>query len=138
MRFQFSFKHMEVSQSLQTYTQDKIEQVVNRFVTKPVEIRVTFAVERHLFTAHCELTGGDNFSLSVTHSSEDMYAAVDQMAEKMNTLLRRKKEKIKTHKGNPNIKSARLSEGGERDGEIDAADIIKYEQARQKLFARAR
>ena len=42
MQFQFYFKQMESSEALKSYAQDKIENLVNKFVTKPIEVHVTF------------------------------------------------------------------------------------------------
>ncbi len=137
MRFQFSFKHMEVSPALQNYTVEKIKGVVNKFVTKPIEAAVTFSVERHLHTVHCDVFGGDGFTFSVQHSCEDMYGSVDRIIDKLQTQLKRKKDRLKEHKGRATMKAAFNSyeEGeGDYDGvEVDAADIVKFEHAKRRI-----
>jgi putative sigma-54 modulation protein len=136
MRFQFSFKHMEVSPALQKITEEKIRSQIDKFVTKPIEAHVTFSVERHLHNVHLVLTGGDGFSLHVEHACDDMYGSVDRMLDKLAVKLRRTKGKIKHHKVKNSTKNFSLSTP-EVEPEIDAEDIIKYERARKKIAAGA-
>ena len=134
MRFQFSFKHMDVSPALQNYAEDKVQVLVSKFVTKPIDAHIVFSVERHLHTATMELHGGDGFNLSVAHSCNDMYGSVDRMVDKLATQLKRKKDKMKAHKGRKLHKSA-FFDGDLNEFEVDAADIAKYEEARRRHTA---
>ena len=61
MQFQFSFKHMQVSESLKSYTEGKVKSLVKKFVTKPIEAKITFSVDKHRHEAHLALMGGDGF-----------------------------------------------------------------------------
>lgn len=128
MQFRFSFKHMESSQALQNYAQEKIEIEVEKFVTKPIEAHVTFSIDKHQQQVLCTLTGGDGFMLNVEHRCQDMYASVDFMIDKLVTQLQKKKEKLKDHKHVHGIRSL-ANDIDHEIAEIDAADILKYEQA---------
>ena len=137
MRFQFSFKHMDASSSLQDYAEDKLRVLIDKFVTKPVEAHVTFSIDNHTHIAHCSLMGGDGFSLQVEHSCSDMYGSVDKMLDKLAGQLKKKKDKLKTHKGNRSANRGKKHGKDRREfdidsAEIDAADIIKYEKARNR------
>lgn len=141
MRFQFSFKHMEASPTLRAYAEDKVSHQVKKFVTKPIETHITFSVDKHRHIVHCDLSGGDGFSLQVEHSCDDMYGSIDRMLDKLAVQLKRKKEKLKDHKPRKSnvrrIYPAATGESAEDDSSIDATDIIKFEQARRKTKARA-
>jgi putative sigma-54 modulation protein len=127
MQFRFSFKHMESSAALQSYARDKIKVEVEKFVTKPIEVHVTFSVDKHEQHVLCVLSGGDGFKINVEHACPDMYGSVDHMIDKLVTQLKRKKEKLKDHThGKPREPFAENEDDG---GAIDAADILKYEQA---------
>ena len=134
MQFQFAFRHMDTSTSLQDYTEAKLRILIEKFVTKAIEAQVIFSVDKHQHHVHCSLIGGDGFSVQVDQSSEDMYAAVDKMCEKIEVQLRRKKERLKDHKGlqradrNMTLNSNQPFE----PAEVDAEDIIKYEQSRRR------
>ncbi|MFW7379496.1 MAG: ribosome hibernation-promoting factor, HPF/YfiA family [Oligoflexus sp.] len=133
MQFQFSFKHMETSQALQEYAQEKIGSLVDKFVHKPIEVHVTFLVDKHKQQALCTLTGGDGFTVNVEHSCDDMYGSIDRMLDKLAVQLKRKKDKLKHHKFKESIKNMPLAgEKSEDDFAVDAVDIIKYEMARRK------
>lgn len=134
MKFQFSFKHMQTSEALTRHAESKIRSEVEKFVTKPVECHVSFLVDRHNHTAHCTFNGGDGYQFQVEHTCSDMYGSVDHMVDKLEVQLRRQKEKLKDHKHRKPAKRG-FNNAIDRDyenAEIDALDILKYEQARRK------
>ena len=134
MRFKFSFLHMETSNALRTYAEGKVNQEVQKFSTKPVECHVTFSVDRHNHTAHLSMNGGDGFMLEVDHTCTDMYGSVDHMIDKLQSQLRKHKEKLKKHKGNKAKRDViYLTERSFDNAEIDAGDILKFEAARRKV-----
>ena len=135
MNFQFAFKHMESSDALQHYAESKIKEKVLKFVTKPIEAKITFSVMRHEHRAQCSLLAGDGFSLEVEHVCDDMYGSVDLMIDKLTTQLKRQKDKLKDHKFSrrPVREKNQAGEAYYKEA-IDAGDILKYEQARKKLF----
>lgn len=137
MQFQFSFKHMEVSPQLQLYAENKIRSVVEKFVTKAIEVQLTFAVDKQDHHINCTIVGGDGFSHNVEFSCGDMYGAVDQIVDKLTSQLRRKKDKLKHHKFKDSIRKRSFEDSpdGKDEGSIDAGDIIKYEEARKKRAA---
>lgn len=120
---------MESSPALQNYAQGKIEVEIEKFVTKPIEAHLTFSVEKHQQHVLCVLTGGDGFMVNVEHRCEDMYASVDFMINKLVTQLQKKKEKLKDHKHFRGVRSITPDDDLHEMAEIDAADILKYEQA---------
>ncbi len=132
MQFQFSFKHMATSDALQTYAQDKFQEKIQKFVTKPMAAHVTFSVNRHQHTAHLSFRAGDGFSIEVEHTSPDMYASVDQMVDKLSSQLKKQKEKLKDHKQPKLSKTIELIEQEEEEEAVDAGDIIKLENAKRR------
>lgn len=134
MRFQFSFKHMETSDALKAYAENKLRLEIQKFSTKPVECHLTFSVDRFNHCAHLSFNGGDGFSFQVEHTCTDMYGSVDHMVDKLETQLRKQKEKLKSHKGGKSRRDiVYLSERGIDNAEIDAGDILKYEAARRRV-----
>ena len=136
MQFQFSFKHMDTSKALSEYAETKIKEKILKFSTKPIEAHLTFSVDKHNHAAHCKVVGGDGFNVQVDALSEDMYATVDKMVDKLEAQLKKHKEKLKDHKLN-NHKSERLQAltgGGSQfeDDAVDAEEIVKFEAARRQ------
>jgi ribosomal subunit interface protein len=132
MQFQFSFKKMESSDALTDYTKEKVLERVSKYVSKPIEAHVTFSVDGRANKAHCSVVGGDNFNVEVEHAGEDMYASVDMMIDKLASQLKRAKEKLKEHRSRVGLSEVgkAMAPGGEPP--VDAADVLKYEQARKK------
>lgn len=135
MQFQFSFKHMDVSEPLKKHAQEKLSNEILKFVTKPVDCHLTFSVDKHNHTAHCSFNGGDGFTFQVEHTCSDMYGSVDHMVDKLEVQLRRQKEKLKDHKRQRFAKKGSFdAKHNDYDSdEIDAGDILKYEQARRRI-----
>lgn len=136
MQFQFSFKHMETSPAVSQYAETKIKDKIMKFSTKPIEAHLTFSVDKHNHQAHCKVIGGDGFNLQVDALSEDMYATIDKMVDKLEVQLKKHKEKLKDHK-NHTQKVERLqalSGGGSsfEDDAVDAEEIVKFEAARRQ------
>lgn len=143
MLFRYSFKHMDASAALENYSENKISGVINKFVTKPIEAHVTFSVDRHMHKVHLSLSGGDGFNVQTEHVCDDMYGSVDHAANKLTQQLKRKKDMLKAHKGKGSTRTRLVfSSAGESpltsqttdldSVEVDAGDIVKYENARKK------
>lgn len=131
MQFQFSFKHMETSQALQEYAREKLDSKIQKFVTKPIEVQVTFSVDKHIQHVLCTLVGGDGFKVNVEHSCDDMYGSVDRVVDKLGAQLKKKKDRLKGHKNRSSLRSMTAPEPEEKNV-IDADDVIKYEMAKRK------
>jgi putative sigma-54 modulation protein len=125
---------MESSDPLREFAKNKILEKIEKFSTKPIEAHFTFSVNNLLHHAHISLKGGDGFNLQVDASSADMYASIDLLVDKMETQLKRKKEKLKKHKFKDNIHQIRpaLDSDDWDSAPIEAEDLIKFERARQK------
>lgn len=136
MQFQFSFKHMDTSAALQTYAQEKIQEKIQKFASKPIEAHVIFSVDRHLHKAHLSLKAGDGFNVEVEHTCGDMYGSVDMLVDKLGSQLKKQKDKLKDHKNpklNDNLRV--IADTTQTELPIDADDVLKYEQGRKKISA---
>jgi len=139
MQFRFSFKHMETSDALKHYAEEKVLDKINKFVTKPIEAHVIFAVDRHNHNAQVAITGGDGFNFQVEHTCQDMYGSIDRMVDKLDVKLKKQKERIKEHKGQKAVRELAeleiMRHSVEDDESIDAADVVKFESARRRGIA---
>jgi putative sigma-54 modulation protein len=125
---------MDSSEALKNYAEVKLRQEIQKFATKPVDCHLTFAVDRHNHTTHLSFNGGDGFMFQVDHTYTDMYGSVDHVVDKLETQLRKQKEKIKHHKGQKSKRDlVSVVERSFDNAEIDAADILKFEAAKKKV-----
>lgn len=93
---------MDVSPHLEKYTYNKIRDKVEKFLSKPVEAKISFYVSKKQFGCHVYV-GGNGGEFFVSHQAADMYTAVNYVVEKLESQLRRRKEKAGKHR----FKSAR-------------------------------
>lgn len=137
MQFKFTFKHMETSEAVREHAQTKIKEKVEKFVTKPIEVHTTFSVDRHNHKVMSQLVAGDNFNVQVEAVSDDMYVSIDKVCTKLETQLKKMKEKLKDHKNQPKLNelsstpSPKLGDIDADDVAVDAEDLIKFEEARR-------
>jgi ribosomal subunit interface protein len=140
MQFQFAFKHMDVSEALKSYAEEKLVEKIQKFVTKPIDAKVTFAVDRHKHTAHCSFHAGGGFNFEVEHCCDDMYASFDRMVDKLEKQLRKHKEILKDHRHRNVADAVELmanqaaeaqDSSGSDDELVDAGDIVKFEKSKK-------
>ncbi len=97
MQFVISGKHMQLTESLKEYAESKLSRV-RKYFDHIIEMDVVLSVvpnrERERRNV-AEATVWANGIVFRAHAeSEDMYAAIDELSEKLDKQLRRYKEKI--------------------------------------------
>ena len=100
MNLTISGHHLDVSPALRDYVQTKLDRVTRHF-DQVVDITVVLAIDkpkekelRQRAEATLHVKGKEIF---VEQCSEDMYAAVDQLVDKLDRQVRRYKEKVQNH-----------------------------------------
>jgi putative sigma-54 modulation protein len=142
MKIQFTFKHMPTSQSLVDLAEEKLEARIEKFTSRPVHTHVTFSVEGISQKVHVSLITSDGHNIEADHSGEDMYAEIDIISEKVESQLRKHKERLKAHDGlglREISKKISMTKTDDREVEdslsddaIDASDILNFEKASLK------
>lgn len=97
MQINVTGHHVDVTPSLRQYVLDKMERVSRHF-DHVISANVVLTVERHEQQAEVTVQAPGR-SLFANHSADDMYAAIDGMADKIDRQVRRYKEKLTDHKG---------------------------------------
>lgn len=95
MQVSLSGRHVEVTPALRTYVEEKLQRL-ERHYDNLIDIHVVVSVEK--LRQHVEATvhyaGGTVFA---EQEHEDMYAAIDLMVDKLDTQIRRQKERRTDH-----------------------------------------
>lgn len=95
MRIDISGHQMEVTQALRDYAHDKLGKLGNHY-EQHLEIKVILSVEKLEQKADATLlTPGK--TLHADSTASDMYAAIDLLADKLDRLVLKQKEKTKDH-----------------------------------------
>lgn len=100
MNLTISGHHLEVTPALRSYVTTKLDRITRHF-DQLVDIKVLLTVEnqkekdrRQRAECNIHVKGNDMFAES---SHEDLYAAVDELVDKLDRQVGRHKEKIKNH-----------------------------------------
>ena len=96
MQVTTTFRHMEPSDPLKTYAEEKLERV-KKYIDEPIVAQVFLTVEKIRHSAEVTLTA-KGITMKAAEETNDMYAAVDAVVDKIERQLRRYKERIKDHK----------------------------------------
>jgi putative sigma-54 modulation protein len=93
MHVNLSGHHVDVTPALRTYVEKKLARVL-RHCDRVIDAQCTLTVEklRHQAESTVRMAGT---SLHATAVHEDMYAAIDLLADKLDEQVRRHKEKIR-------------------------------------------
>ncbi len=97
MQIDISFRHMEPSDVLRDYADEKIRRVIRKHIRDDFDAQVTLGIEkfRHIAKLHLTYKG---VSIKCEESSEDMYQSIDLALDKLERQIRRYKDKIRTRK----------------------------------------
>ncbi len=89
MRISYTFRNMEPSEGIKNYASEKISKL-QKYCRAPVHAEVTFSVERHLHRTDISVTA-DSHQYTSHEQSEDMYASIDLVTDKILRQLRDRK-----------------------------------------------
>jgi ribosomal subunit interface protein len=107
MNWKHTFKHVQVSDSLKTYTENVFEKV-GRFLLKESQFQIFYGKGKHQeFSVDVTVQNGTgHFKASAKANS--LYLAVDACAEKLSKQLQKRKEKLQHHKNFVKSKGAKI------------------------------
>jgi putative sigma-54 modulation protein len=98
MQIAVTFRHMESSDALRTYVEEKLARV-KKYIDEPIDAQVVLSVQKKInHRAEVTMTA-KGLTMKSGENKEDMYAAIDLMVDKIERQLKRYKDKLKDHKG---------------------------------------
>jgi putative sigma-54 modulation protein len=108
MNISFAFKNFEPSDHLKEYAASRFEKMA-KFIgdTVETELQITLSVEKFRHKADVVLTA-DNLHISAYEESEDMYSTIDLVLDKLESQLKRMRERHKERRKQGAPKSARM------------------------------
>ena len=108
MQVTMTFRHMEQSDALKAYAEEKLERVT-KYIDAPINVQVYFSVEKKIRHIVEIVINSKGISTKASDATNDMYAAIDAVIDKIERQLVRYKEKIKAHKPNGDEHGRQLS-----------------------------
>jgi putative sigma-54 modulation protein len=109
-----TFRHTEPIESLKTYAEDKLSKI-RKYLDSPAEAHVVLTVEKFRHQADVMISV-DGTLVKAVEETGDMYSAIDQVTDKIETQIKRHLSKIRNRRPE--------APKGEDKMEIDEADEV--------------
>ncbi len=90
-------RKIEVGDALREHIGDKINAIADKYFSRTIDASVVIAKEGHQFVVNCHLHAPKSTNLQSHGEANEVYAAFDLAAEKIEKQLRRYKRRIKNH-----------------------------------------
>lgn len=97
MQTSVTFKNIAPSDPLRDYVTGKLNRL-DKYLNHPAEATVVLSVEKHRHIAEVNISG-DRLSINGKESTEDMYAAIDMVLDKIDAQVKKSKEKQWARRG---------------------------------------
>lgn len=135
MQVSITGRHVELTDPLKNYVHDKLQHLKHSF-DHVVDVHVVLSVEK--FRQRCEVNMQANgINIHGGHETEDMYASIDGVVDKLNRQLKRYRSKLHRHQGQRGKRKGReiqvshrvldLAQESEELSEDHAPDILNHE-----------
>ena len=97
MQLNISGHHLDITPALKQHTNQKLSKIKHHF-DQVMNINMILEVQKDVQTAEATIhvSGAD---LSAKAESDDMYASIDKLINKLDSQILRHKEKLHSHRG---------------------------------------
>lgn len=125
MQVAVTFRHMKAHEGVRAYVKEKVEKL-QKYVENPREVHVVLAVEKFRHIAEITIVA-DGGIFNSQGRDNDLYAAVDQMVDKMERQVRERREKVRQKRGSASSAKSplRLSEKTGEEKEEDLSPLVR-------------
>jgi len=93
MQIAVTFRHMEADEGLKEYVREKVQRL-QKYIENSQEVHVVLSVEKFRHIAEITIIG-EGLTLNSQGRNNDLYAAIDQMVEKMERQIRERRGRVK-------------------------------------------
>ena len=108
MKSNYTFKHLDYSESLVNYTNQKLDEI-GQFLLKGGSCNVYYSKDQHEFQVEVSINTKQKY-FKATASAVDIYVAVDLMADKLERQFLKVKDIYTNHKKFDLSKEGRMNE----------------------------
>ena len=125
MQTSVTFKNIDPSDHLKAYVSDKLDRF-DKYLDNPAEANVVLAVEKFRHIAEINIAG-DRLTIVGSEETNDMYSAIDMALDKLETQIKKSKQKIRER---------RLASKNRNRSLLDVADNLPDEDAERQIKIR--
>lgn len=97
MQINITGRKMNIGEALTSHVEDRLAAGVSKYFSRSIDAAVTIGKEGHAFKADCHLHAPPGLNIRSHAEADDVYAAFDAAADKLEKQLRRYKRRIKNH-----------------------------------------
>ena len=131
MQINVAFRHIDPSDNLRDYVEDKISRV-KKYLDEPIEANVVLKVEKFRHSAEV-FVDANGLRINGIEVTDDMYSAIDLVADKIEGQIRRSKDKSRR---NRHPSAAKTMAPGEFPAEEKGAPMEPRIIETEQLFAK--
>jgi len=126
MQINVTFRHIEPSPPLKAYAEEKLSRI-RKYLKEPIEAHLVLKVEKFRHRAEASVDANGT-RLNATEETEDMYSALDLLADNLEAQAKKNKEKSSRKKGSG--KNLLNAEGNSRQNPEEPEEplVIRTEQ----------
>ena len=95
MRVNVTFRHMENTDALRQYAEEKLQRI-KKYLYSPADISVVLSVEKHRHIAEV-IINAEKMTIKGKEATDDMYSAIDIVVEKIEKQAKKHKDKMVGH-----------------------------------------
>ena len=97
MRYQISGRQIDIGTALQTHVQAEMVSVFDKYAGRPTDAQVVFSRDGHEFVCESIVHLSTGLNAQARAHDNEIYAAFDNCAAKLDKQLRRYKRRLKDH-----------------------------------------
>ncbi len=101
MQFSLTFRHMDATDALKNYTEDRLQRI-KKYFPDPISCNVVLSANRFNHRVDVTLKLHNGFQVAGHETTENMYSSIDLVAAKLERQVRKYKDKLRQHKGRDN------------------------------------
>ncbi len=114
MQISVTGRHMDITDAIRTYAQDKVEGELAEF-PRVVNVHVILDIEKYRHLAEIVIQAANHIQVDARAESDDMYVSIDGAIDKASKQLRRLRDKVQSHKTREKLADIEI-EAGENEG----------------------
>lgn len=99
MKIQITGKHIDVGDALRTHVGERLETGVAKYFANPIDASVVFSHEGSGYRVDCTVHVGHGVDAQSHATKNEVYAAFDAAADRLEKRLRRYKRRLRDHHG---------------------------------------
>jgi ribosome hibernation promoting factor len=97
MQYQITGKQIDIGEALQIHVRDNMDEVVGKYAGRPTDANIVFSKSGHEHVCEATVHLSTGLTAQAKAHANDIYAAFDGCAAKMEKQLRRYKRRLKDH-----------------------------------------